>query len=219
MKKIRKTPEIPAPKPRRGAAPAADRYHHGNLRSSLIEHGLRALEEVGPADVSLRDIARRAGVSANAVYHHFADKEALLAALATVGFGQLGRALDAASRRPEPPRASFLAVGMAYIGFAIGHPALFRLMYGGFTANQTDPALVEASISGFEDSVTMLASYSGRDPEDPTVVDDALVVWSVVHGLSHLALNGQLGYFGPDALSVAAAALERARLPFDFVSR
>jgi hypothetical protein len=127
----------------------------------------------------------------------------------------LGETLSAAARTPRARLDILRAAGRAYVRFSMDHPALFRLMYGGFTASQTDQALVEASMSEFEGFLKILATHSRRDVDDPELLDDALLVWSVVHGLSHLALGGQLGYFGPDAGQIIDATLARARFPFE----
>src|SRR5690349_3579164 len=101
-------------------------YHHGDLRPALLKAAGRVLEKEGPAALSLRELARRAGVSHNAPYRHFADREALLAALAADGFRMLGEVLGVASSRHR---------GEAYVRFALEHPQLFRLMFGGHLSN------------------------------------------------------------------------------------
>lgn len=191
----------------------ASGYHHGNLRAALIEAGLQALEEGERAELSLRDLARRAGVSANAAYHHFENKEALLSALAAEGFRRLHGVQQQAPRGKAGREAALRAVGRAYVQFAMDHPALFRLMYGGFTASHNDVELVDAAMSGFDAVVSGIAAFNGRSPQDPEVMADALLLWSIVHGLAHLALGGQLGYFGPDPGALVDTVLSRSPLP------
>src|SRR5271165_7033628 len=104
-------------------------YHHGDLAAALIEQGLALLETKGLDDLSLRAVARRARVSAAAVYRHFADKDALLAAIAARGFAELNQAFDRglAKARRRAPLGRLRALGLAYIDFALSHPGLYRL--------------------------------------------------------------------------------------------
>src|SRR4030042_1238193 len=125
-------------KRKRHGAPAS--YHHGNLRAALIEAGLRALGGNDRPDLSLPELARRVGVSANASYRHFANKEALLTALAAEGFRRLHAAETKASAQQSQPGADFRAAGRAYVQFAIDNPALIRLMFRLLTPAQQDPA-------------------------------------------------------------------------------
>ncbi len=179
-------------------SPAARGYHHGNLRAALIEAGLLALEQTDTHDLSLRDLARRVEVSANAVYRHFANKEALLVALAAEGFRRLQAAQVQAVCAHADPDQGFRAAGRAYVQFAIDHPSLFRLMYGGFTAAQNNPELVEASMTGLRAAMAMVAQHVGLPPDDGRVLPYMLLSWAITHGLGHLALGGQLSYLGPD---------------------
>lgn len=199
-----------APEP---STPAAG-YHHGHLREALVEAGLQVLEEMDRADLSLREVARRVGVSANAVYHHFANKEALLAALAAEGFRRLGQAQlkppPAASPSPGT-RDPLHQAGLGYVRFAMAHPALFRLMYGGFTAGQNHPELVNASMDSLQASMQAVGAHLPGGGNGPHTLQDTLLMWSIVHGLSHLALGGQLGYFGADADELADAVLARTQ--------
>src|SRR6478672_7153397 len=97
-------------------------YHHGNLRPALLRAATKTLEKEGVGALSLRDLARRAGVSHNAPYRHFPDRESLLAALAADGFEKLGQAMRGQGGKE---------MGEAYVRFALEHPQLFRLMFGG----------------------------------------------------------------------------------------
>jgi AcrR family transcriptional regulator len=106
-------------------------YHHGDLRVALLASAAELLDEGGPEAVSLRECARRAGVSHAAPYRHFATKEALLLALAEEGFDGLAAAGDEAMRRVRDPRERLDAYGVAYVHFALEHPARFRLMFAG----------------------------------------------------------------------------------------
>ena len=152
-------------------------YHHRDLRAALLETARTMLESEGPGALSLRELARRAGVSHNAPYRHFVDREALLAALAAEGFRLLGEALDAASGR---------AMGEAYVRFALEHPQLFRLMFGGHLRFSRHRSLAEAAAKPYE---ALLEAFRGgpqvADPEKA-----AAAAWSLVHGLAHLLLDG-----------------------------
>ena len=163
-------------------------YHHGALRGALVEAGLAILAEGGdPAALSLREAARRAGVSAMAPYRHFPDKEALLAAVAEVGFERLAAALGAADAGADG-LAALVAQGHAYVGFALAEPALFRLMFGP-TFAKADPSAKEGeSATAFAvlaERVAALASPAEREFV-------ALHCWAVVHGLASLALDGKI---------------------------
>ena len=174
-------------------------YHHGDLRSALVEAGLAILAEGGdPAALSLREAARRAGVSAMAPYRHFADKDTLLAAIATVGFERLGAAQRKADAAASPT-AALKAQGVAYVAFACANPALFRLMFGAGAPAKAD-GLAEAASASFR----LLAERVGTVVPAPETMDRALANWSLVHGLAMLAVDGQLELFGeatPTALA------------------
>ncbi|HMN71365.1 MAG TPA: TetR/AcrR family transcriptional regulator [Rhodoblastus sp.] len=156
-------------------------YHHGDLRAALIAEGLRLLDGQGGGELSLRAAARNVGVSATAVYRHFPDKDALLAALAEEGFRRLGEAQRAAfDAAPAGGGTAFCATGAAYVRFALKNPALFRLMFSG-------PAMASRQ----SDAATFLrANATALAPAgvDPKVF--ALRAWSVAHGLAMLMLDG-----------------------------
>jgi AcrR family transcriptional regulator len=104
-------------------------YHHGDLRRALVEAAERILENEGPSALSLRAVAREAGVSAAAPYHHFKDKNELLAAVAQEGFELLAQAMRDGAAHEEDPRGRLNALGVAYVRFARDNPALYNLMY------------------------------------------------------------------------------------------
>jgi len=150
-------------------------YHHGDLRVALLRAAAGALEEQGPASLSLREAARRAGVSHNAPYRHFADRDSLLAALAAEGFALLAAALE---KRPAGDR------GLAYVEFALSHPQRYRLMFGGLLRFDDYPELraqAEANHASLQRAFADLG-------EDSTFA--AAAAWSLVHGLAHLLLDG-----------------------------
>ena len=189
-KAIAKTPARSAG--RRAASPAP--YHHGNLRQALVEAGL-ALLETAPAgergELSLRQLARQVGVSANACYRHFADKEALLVALAAEGFHRMGAAQSRAAAAEREPMDRHCAAGGAYVRFARDNPALFRLMFGRFASSHYNAELREAGGAAFEALRNGAAQVLGLDAGDARVTVAAIRSWSLVHGLSQLMLDGQ----------------------------
>src|SRR5215469_2589573 len=186
-------------------------YHHGDLRNALVSEALKLLEQEGHSDFALRDLARRVGVSAAALYAHFADKSALLAAIATTGFVRLRAALETAVRNDSDPVDQFLHMGSAYVHFGTGHPALYKLMFASeeLAAKQGEyPELQAAGDAAFDLLTEMLGRMQRRgflragDPEA-----DGLSVWAHVHGLTSLIITGCL-----------ACVAEPAPQPADVVS-
>jgi AcrR family transcriptional regulator len=166
-------------------------YHHGDLRSALIAEGLRLLAERDAESLSLREIARNAGVSATSVYRHFPDKDALMAALAREGLVQLAAAQHAAADRAGGGLESFAATGRAYVRFALANPALFRLIYTSPALGNTckdDPAESDAMAFLRENA----AAAGSQAPGDPGTAIRVARAWSLVHGLAMLMLDGQI---------------------------
>jgi AcrR family transcriptional regulator len=163
---------------------AAKAYHHGDLRTALVEAGLRHLESGGEADISLRQLAREVGVSATAVYRHFPDKRALLGALAEFGLARLGEAQRHASEATDGGAAGFAETGRAYVRFALANPALFRLT---FTHGEHTMTPTESSDEASQLLRRYSAEFGGGDAERV-----ALQAWAVVHGLAMLMLDGRL---------------------------
>jgi len=184
-------------------------YHHGNLRQAVLTAAVDAITEVGPTGVSLRDLARRAGVSHAAPAHHFGDKAGLLTALAAEGYGLLADALADAQVRTE----DFLEVGVAYVRFAVDHRAHFEVMFRPDLYHPDDPAVRAArerasnALSGGIGSLP-----SGRAGTDARIA--GVAAWSLVHGFATLWLNGALSpELGDDPETLArsvAAILFRA---------
>ena len=170
-------------------------YHHGDLPNALVAAALRRVEAQGGEGFSLREAARDVGVSANAAYRHFEHKDALLAAVATVGFEALSAAMRRALDSPPPGRsageAALLAVGQAYVAFALARPHLFRLM---FTDRGTSCLRVEAAMQGPPPGVLLRQALDVLAAEGRVAADrratDALDAWVVAHGFAMLALNG-----------------------------
>ncbi len=166
-------------------------YHHGNLRRSLLDKSLELLESRENAEISLRELAREVGVSTNAAYRHFENKDALMVALAIEGCQILMREQMIAVEQDQNPERQFRNTGRAYVNFAIKNPALFQLMFGRFTAGNHSHELNEAADQIFKNLIKIVSSAIKRDPDDPRVIVFASQAWSLVHGLSILILNGQ----------------------------
>lgn len=152
-------------------------YHHGNLPRTLLTAAAEMLESDGLTGLSLRDVARRAGVSHNAPYRHFSDREALLAELAVDGFRMLGEAL---AKKPAND------MGEAYVRFALDHPQRFRLMFGGQLPIDGYQSLKDAAGRAYDALVDAFRVQTGV--ADPEIA--AAAAWSLVHGLAHLLLDG-----------------------------
>lgn len=179
-----------------GVAPSgsAAPYHHGDLRRALVEAALALLDSEGRWDFTLRELARRAGVSHAAPYNHFADKRALLAVVAAVGFEALAGAMTAAAAEREgDPAEAFRATGLAYVRFGVAHAAHFRLMFGPEFAADRDrhPRLVEAARSahGVLTAALGRCAEAGLIPAG-AIEDQALAAWSLAHGLTLLVIDG-----------------------------
>lgn len=162
-------------------------YHHGDLLAALLDAAEALLDEGGDGALSLREVARRAGVSPAAAYRHVPDKEALLARLAARGFAAFGAALRAAAA--GMPGAPLDAMGLAYVEFALDRPARFRLMFGPLAARAKDEALGEARGAAF----AALSAVAGSRAA-------SLGAWGLVHGLAMLLLDGALPAEDPRAL-------------------
>lgn len=170
---------------------AAKKYHHGDLRDALIEAGMRMLESRKSEDLGLREVAREVGVSATAVYRHFPDKQALLRAIATRGFALMGQ-LQAEAASGGAGRAAFVAVGEAYVRFALSHPAVFRLMFSSapprdlFSMPLEDLSLPLRLLRGHV-AATMPPGLGEAEQKIA-----AIRAWALVHGLAVLALDGMI---------------------------
>lgn len=191
-------------------------YHHGNLRAALIEAGLAALEQSNTAELSLRAIAREVGVSANAAYRHFADKEALLNALAAEGFRRFAahqaQTQAQAQRQHTDPKEARAASGKAYVHFARDNPALFRLMFGRMVSknihDSSNEELQQMGAFAFQGLLQAAAQETGTPPESERTLLAAIARWGLVHGLSHLMLDGQLAAFGSDVDTIIDGVLK-----------
>jgi AcrR family transcriptional regulator len=162
-------------------------YHHGDLRRALLDAAVRAVGETGPAALSLRDLARRAGVSHAAPAYHFGDKAGLLSAVAADGF----RLLAATLREAYQATGSFLEVGVAYVRFAVTHRAHFEVMFRPELYRPDDPEVAAAR----EAARSLLYPPVAELTEDRSAASSlraGVAAWSLVHGLATLWLNGNL---------------------------
>lgn len=181
-------------------------YHHGDLPAALVRTAIDLLEEGEAAELSLRAVARRAGVSPSAPYRHFTVRDDLLSAVAAVGYRELGEALVRA--HPAPSSADDLAdIAVAYVQFALTRPGLFRVMFGG-PCDPSAPDRVAAveAIHGYLNSIVQQALPSA----DPDTMPTAL--WGLVHGLAFLHLDGKLDASSKRAVSDTVRASVRAML-------
>lgn len=198
-----------APKPQKRAAPAAPppkTYHHGNLRESLLLAAEATLAQRGVHGTTLRDVAKAAGVSHAAPYHHFASLNDVLAAVAERGFIALGDAMEAASAEPDT-HERLLQIGQAYVRCARAQPARFRLMFAPQLAQAENyPALQAASNRAF--GLLMAASCAHDRVNGPEL---ALAGWSLSHGLSHLLIDGAFDHL-PSALQDPEALVRQLTL-------
>ena len=160
-------------------------YHHGDLRRALLDEAEELIEKVGSDRISLREVARAAGVSSKAPYNHFEDKEALLTALAIRAFIAFGDAIGKADREAEPGRELEAQI-VAYVQFALAAPGRFSMMFGPRRMKPEDD-LARHKSRGFE-VLHARCEKQARPGED--VQARATAYWSLAHGLAVLFLDG-----------------------------
>ncbi|MER5891023.1 TetR/AcrR family transcriptional regulator [Streptomyces sp. NPDC001941] len=185
---------------------ANDPYHHGDLRAACLRSARKLLEEDGSAALSLRAVARRAGVSATAPYRHFADRDALVSAVAAQGYGELAAHLTAAHPSPRTPE-DLVELAVAYVRFALERPAIFRVMF----AEPCDPASEERAAASAATWAYVHDVVRGVFPgSDAQTLSTAL--WAIVHGLAFLHLDGKLDTSTPATTAKQVRATVRALL-------
>lgn len=174
----------------------AGRYHHGNLRATLLEAAEAELAEKGIEGLSLRSIAKRAGVSHAAPAHHFGDINGLLTALAASGFERLVALQKARqAKAAQTPRARLEASGLGYIDFAMTCPALFRLVFSSSRPDFEVSELQGAASAAFNLLVHDVGEVAGVDPQqDETAMIDVMATWAITHGLADLMNAGRLKF-------------------------
>lgn len=170
-------------------------YHHGNLREVLLRSAIQLIAKVGPSGLTLREVARRAGVSHAAPYRHFKDKEDLIAAVATQGFEELNRAMVRSAHQGSDTLDSLKRAGIAYVAFALRRPEHFTVMFDTAAFSKQQPEAVSASEQCFGTLLTLVQRCvdEAQLPQGD-VQEMALVAWSMVHGIAKLAIAGKLGF-------------------------
>lgn len=189
-----------------GQAGARSGYHHGDLRAALVDTAVQLVAEHGAAGFSLAEAARRTGVSISAPYRHFADRDALLAAVALRAYAVLGPRLQAATAAaPGDPVEQLVRAATAYVRFSVEERALFSVLFGAGLDKGRHPELREASAEAYRSWLEAArALVPGGGEQEAT--DLAVAVVTVAHGHAALLADGQ---FGPPAEQVAGVA-ERA---------
>jgi AcrR family transcriptional regulator len=171
-------------------------YHHGNLREVLLDTAIRLISEVGPVGFTLREVARRAGVSHNAPYRHFRDRDDLMATVATQGFRELTQAMLRAAEHGSGALDRLKLAGLAYVKFALRRPEHFTVMFDAPTSIRSEHAQsTQAAEQAFGTLVNFVKTCQdeGQLPSgDPD--EFALLAWSMVHGVAKLAITGRLPY-------------------------
>ncbi|QKW09856.1 TetR/AcrR family transcriptional regulator [Streptomyces sp. NA04227] len=186
-------------------AQASASYHHGDLRAACLRAARELLEEDGGAALSVRAVARRAGVSPTAPYRHYPDRESLVSALAAEGYRELAGYLAAAHPSPETVD-DLAAIAVAYVRFAIEHPAMFRVMF----AEPCDPNDAErvAATAAITEYVVDIVRRAFPGAESAEAL--ATAVWAFVHGLAFLHLDGKLDASTPELVSEQVGSAVRA---------
>src|SRR5215216_3893020 len=172
-------------------------YHHGDLKNALVKAGVEILSKEGIEGLSLRKVAQHAGVSHNAPYSHFADKQSLIAAISTEGFKQLYEELDAAVLSyPDDPKQQLQGGAWAYIQFALNNTDTFKIMFSGVLEKEKEyPAFVEISHQTFDRVVDVVLACQGAGILNFTLPEVmAVAVWGQIHGIVSLRLEGQLSH-------------------------
>jgi AcrR family transcriptional regulator len=176
-------------------------YHHGDLRQAVIAAAVDEVAAVGASALSMRAVARRAGVSHAAPAHHFGDKAGIFTAIATEGFDLLTEAVAPAAIKDE----GFFTGGVGYVRFALEHPGYFEVMFRPMLYHREDPRLLEASDRAFEVLVESAQHAIDLHGLDATAEDLAIAGWSVAHGLATLWLQSNLvDRLGPDPYAQVA---------------
>jgi len=186
------------------------RYHHGDLRRTLLDAAERELEDKGIEGFTLRGCAKRAGVSHAAPAHHFKDANTLLSALAAEGFARFSKAMEdrQAAAAPEP-RDRMIAAGLAYLDFALASPSMLRLMFSSERPDHTLPELEKEAGRAFDLLVRSVKALRGDEPaSDQGLDEEVAAIWATVHGMTELVVSGRMKFlpelFGPERDAVAA---------------
>ena len=184
---------------RQRRSPGDTPYHHGDLHDALLQAAERVLERDGPTGLTLRAVAREAGVSHAAPTHHFGDLAGLLSELAAIGFRRFNAAMVAAGGTQTLPQMKALARARAYVAYAQAHPGMYGLMFRTERLDMKRPSLHEAATASFEGLASTIGA--GRDQQltgaalETLSLEQAAAIarnWSLVHGFTVLLLDGRL---------------------------
>ncbi len=183
-------------------AMAKDGYHHGDLRSALVQAASAAVESGGPDAVSLRDLAKTLGVSTAAPYRHFADRRALLSEVAALGFERLNRDYKAVARNPDP-RAALRDTARTYLGLAFDRPGLFQLMFDSdVLAEGAPPLLIEHAGAAWA-ALHGAVARAKPQADMASIKRRTITGWSILHGFVALRQGGRLKGFMTEPLTEA----------------
>ncbi|HMF76318.1 MAG TPA: TetR/AcrR family transcriptional regulator [Bryobacteraceae bacterium] len=169
-------------------------YHHGNLRDALLAASLVLIREVGIREFTLREVARRAGVSHAAPYRHFRDKDEVLAAIAEGGFDGLTAAMQSGASKSQDSFGRLRNAGLAYIEFAQEQPEHFHVMFTVDLDKVRHPSAKAAAERCFAVLVALVTAWHDGRFLNGSPQTNALMAWTTVHGIAELALRGQLGF-------------------------
>lgn len=195
-------------------------YHHGDLRAQLVEATRRLVEEKGPDHFSVAEACRKAGVSTAAPYKHFRDKDEMLRAVVMEGM-ERHRSQMLASIESLPPRSPdrITALGKVYVDFARNEPGVFRLMFGLSEQHDKDDDLVQRGFAIFDIVINTVAQCLGRDQKTDEDTQRAFMLWSFVHGLSFLTIDGKVSKVGtPIDYGAMIAQVTRQVMPECFAA-
>jgi AcrR family transcriptional regulator len=170
-------------------------YHHGDLHAALIAAALFLIDQHGVKGFTLKDAAVIAGVSTAAPYRHFADKEALLRAIEDEGFRLFNASLASAYERGQTPSSKIEELGVAYVLFALEHPAHFRVMFGMRGGHSDSPPPMDDNAHGF---LLLVAAVAALHPNATPEYRNDLVIasWSIVHGFAMLYIEEAFSVLG-----------------------
>lgn len=184
--------------------PAKRAYHHKDLDQTLLDAAVALIAEVGPQAFTLREVARRAGVSHNAPYRHFQDKDELLAAVASQGFDRLTESMLRTMKNGRSAADRLRLAGRGYVQFALRWPQHIRVMFDGPRPGELRPEYAASASRAFQtllDAIIAVQDERGLPTGDPQTY--AIAAWSAVHGLAKLAIGGQLPFGAMHTLEIA----------------
>jgi len=185
---------------------AKERYHHKDLRNALLSEAISVLEETGTSKLSLRELARRLGVTHTAAYAHFPDKTALLREVAELGFARLTEALSAGKASNADAASAFLAMGKAYVRFAREQPSLYRLMF--VDESLSEGPASEMSPEGQCAFDVLAGTIVDLGVPGDAVLETSITAWGFVHGIAMLDIDCRIGVTKESGEAIAALGCE-----------